>query len=332
MLPHRQRNDAAELPESINSLPCVNHPSVTGDGLELYFASTDTCQGRDADIFVSKRSTRDDAWGEPQLVESLAWTPGISSDGLRLYFVEGDRVGKDLPEGNRADGPNVFVRTRNSRDEDFGPAVELGDPPNTSGTTLAMWGPEESPDGETLYFTSGRSGTPHGWGAWQTTPAELCDINGDGSCDVDDLSRRALFSVNLTEGSERESDILKYDISGDGRVDQNDLRTWLSEAATTNGFESPYLRGDANLDGRFESDDLVSVFQAGKYELDTRASWSEGDWTGDRRFDSSDLVAAFQDGGYELGARAAVSAVPEPSCAVLVGIGIIGLCRLRKRR
>ena len=43
-----------------------------------------------------------------------------------------------------------------------------------------------------------------------------------------------------------------------------------------------------------------------------------------------DLVAAFQDGGYEVGPRAAVSAVPEPSCAILLSIGIVVLCRFRR--
>jgi hypothetical protein len=166
--------EAERLPDTINNLPCISKPAVTGDGLELYFASIDTpgqpCRSRNADVYVSKRATRDDAWEEPQSVESRATTPGISSDGLRLYFVEGDRAGTGLPEGTRADGPNVFVRTRNSRDEGFGPPVELGDPPNTSGSMFAVWGPEESSNGDTLYFSSDRSGAPHEWGIWQTTP------------------------------------------------------------------------------------------------------------------------------------------------------------------
>ncbi len=327
------------LPAMINdSFPCVAWPTVTGDGLELYFAGADPfdgnrCGGRSSSIYVSKRSSRADTWGEPQLVEPAAWVPGISPDGLQLYFSDGERAALDLFEPTRfPNSHSLLLRTRASRDEDFGDTVELGEPPNTNSASHAAMSPDVSTDGETIYFDSNRAGLQSGWGIWETSPAELCDINGDGSCNVDDLSRSALFSVNLTEGSENESDILEYDISGDGRVDQNDLRTWLSEAAKTNGIESPYVRGDANLDGRFESDDLVSVFQAGKYELDTTASWSEGDWTGDQRFDSSDLVAAFQDGGYELGARAAVSAVPEPASAVLLLIGMTVICRLRQRR
>ena len=61
------------------------------------------------------------------------------------------------------------------------------------------------------------------------------------------------------------------------------------------------------------------------------AGWEEGDWNGDQRFDSGDLIAAFQDGGYEIGPHAAVSAVPEPTCGMLLAIGAIAICRLRKR-
>ena len=326
--------EAADLPEWINSLPCLNSPSVTGDGLELYFDSIErtkdqfNCGGnRYADIYVSKRATRNDAWGEPQLVETLAGSPGISSDGLRLFFVPGIRTGTELTEGPLNGIPDLLVKTRATRDAEFGPAVVLGDPPNTPGVSTPTWGPEEF--GDTLYFASDRSGTPHGYGVFQTTRAELCDINGDGACDVNDLTARSLFRVNLAEGSERELDIVRYDISGDGRVDENDLATWLAAAASTNGLESAYVRGDANLDGQFNSGDLVEIFNVGKYELASDANWAEGDWTGDRRFDSGDLIAAFSDGGYESGAPAVVGAVPEPTSVILLVFGIIGLCGLR---
>ncbi len=136
------------------------------------------------------------------------------------------------------------------------------------------------------------------------------DINYDGtldSSDIDDLSSAG------------------FDLNGDGATDEKDRTFWVRDIMST-------WFGDSNLDGEFSTEDMVAVFQAGKYELDMDAGWAEGDWTGDQRFGSEDMVAAFQDGGFELGARAAVSAVPEPSCAILLGIGMIGLSRLRKRR
>ena len=59
--------------------------------------------------------------------------------------------------------------------------------------------------------------------------------------------------------------------------------------------------------------------------------WSQGDWNADGVFESSDFVSALQGGGYEIGARAAVAAVPEPSAAILLALGLLGMARLRKR-
>jgi hypothetical protein len=90
--------------------------------------------------------------------------------------------------------------------------------------------------------------------------------------------------------------------------------------------------GDANLDGVFNTSDFVSVFQIGEYEdaAAGNSNWSEGDWNGDADFNSSDFVAAFQDGGFEKGPRAAVAAVPEPTSAVLFGLGLLFGIRRRK--
>lgn len=91
--------------------------------------------------------------------------------------------------------------------------------------------------------------------------------------------------------------------------------------------------GDANLDGEFNSSDFVEVFQAGQYEDGTpgNSSWRTGDWNGDGDFGSGDFVVAFQDGGFEVGPRQAV-AVPEPSSAILLALGIIAFSRFRGER
>lgn len=329
--------EAERLPDSINSLPCLHGPTVTGDGLELYFSSVDTSgqqcrQGRYGDIYVSKRATRDDAWEEPQLVEPLALWPGISPDGLRLYFNNGDsaaRKAEGLPPKTFENGPAVWVRTRNSRDEEFGPHVELADPPNTSSTFVAARGPEASSDGSTLYFASDRPGAPSGYGVWQTTLAQPCDINADGSCDVDDLTPSSLFRVNLVEGSELEPDVLNYDISGDGRVDENDLDAWLAEAASSHGFESAYLLGDANLDGSVNAADLNNLALNWRQSVNT---WSGGDFTADGFLDAADLNALALNWQQSIAAAASsTSTVPEPSTTILLAFAGIGMMIRRLR-
>ena len=155
--------EAVQLPESINDLPCVNKPTLTGYSLELYFASADSCQRRHANIYVSKRSARGERWGEPQLVEPVAWLPGISLNALQLFFHGGDRIGTDLPVGTFGNGLSAFVRKRSSRDEEFCPAIELGEAPNTASAFFAVWNPDVTD------HKSDRSGVPKELKAWQAT-------------------------------------------------------------------------------------------------------------------------------------------------------------------
>lgn len=327
------------LPDVINeSFPCLAWPSITGDGLELYFAGAepyegDRCGGRSSSIYVSKRSSRDAPWGEPQLVEPLAWAHGISPDGLQLFFSDGEREGTDLfvPTMFPTSRHVLLVRTRASRDEEFGDTIELGSPPNLNGVSHAALGVDVSTDGETIYFHSNRSGAPTEGGIWQWQPAsaELCDINADGSCDVGDLAqaRDSLFARNLVEGSDREFDIPRYDISGDGTVNQLDLETWLAEAARTNGFTSAYLAGDANLDGTVDFSDFLALSEG----FGSGRDWADGNFNGDRDVDFTDFLALSANFGSSLDVSQAAT-VPEPSSVLLLVVGVVAAFSQRKRR
>jgi hypothetical protein len=85
----------------------------------------------------------------------------------------------------------------------------------------------------------------------------------------------------------------RYDLTGDGAVDQSDVNMLVRDILKTEF-------GDANLDGEFNSSDLVNVFQRGQYEDEIlgNSSWADGDWNGDGEFDSADFVTVFQAGGY----------------------------------
>ena len=146
------------------------------------------------------------------------------------------------------------------------------------------------------------------------------DVNADGQVNAQDIDLIA-SSLRTPNPDGR------FDIDGDGLLTAADHTHWVKDK----GVMGTWF-GDANLDGEFNSGDLVQVFQAGAYEADGEAGWGQGDWTGDHRFDSADFVAAFQDGGFEVGGRSAVSSVPEPSCAILLGIGIVGLGWVRRRQ
>jgi hypothetical protein len=141
------------------------------------------------------------------------------------------------------------------------------------------------------------------------------DFDGNGALDAVDIDDLTGVSAGTAWPS-------TYDLNSDALVDEGDVRVWIKDL-----FNS--WVGDANLDGEFNSSDLVTVLATGTYEADVAAVWTTGDFNGDGRADSSDLVAALADGGYELGPRAAIRAVPEPTGALLLSLGILGLLTRR---
>ena len=131
-------------------------PSISADGLTIYFDSDRRGGQGGQDIWMSTRPTVADSWGEPinlgAPINSWAgeWTPHISVDGLTLYL---NTRRSGLNEGE------LHQVTRKSTSEPFGEPVNLGSNVNSPATEHS---PSVSPDELTLYFTSGRSGGPGG--------------------------------------------------------------------------------------------------------------------------------------------------------------------------
>ena len=146
---------------------------------------------------------------------------------------------------------------------------------------------------------------------------ELGDFNGDGLFDANDLNElAAAIRAENMDG--------KYDVTGDGIVDNADHTAWVKTVRNT-------WVGDSNLDGEFNSTDFVVVFTPALYETGNAAQWETGDWDGDGVFNSSDFVAAFVDGGYEKGPVPVVAnQIPEPSGLILVSGTLLLLIRRRR--
>jgi len=88
------------------------HPTATGDALELYFTSTGP-DGTD-DIYVSQRLSRNASWGPLARPSFNSDTdadaaPGITGDGLTLYFASN----RMTPSGDISN--NIWMVTRASR-------------------------------------------------------------------------------------------------------------------------------------------------------------------------------------------------------------------------
>lgn len=143
------------------------------------------------------------------------------------------------------------------------------------------------------------------------------DFNGNGRYDLSDIE--ALLAADANDP--------QFDLTGDNLVGVDDVEYWVHDLRRT-------WFGDSNLDGVFDSSDLVHVFTAGQYEdgLAMNSTWSTGDWNGDKEFESGDFIFAFQDGGYEQGPRVLMNAVPEPTSALLLLLGIAGMRRFRVER
>jgi hypothetical protein len=156
--------EPTNLGPTINSSVREQTPSISADGLELYFRSTRA--GGGFDIWVTTRATTDDPWGTPvslgPKVNRSPWVwdscPSISADGLSLFFVS-ERFGG---EG----GLDIWVTTRPTKDESWAEPVNLGPTVNSSSGDFS---PSISADGLSLYFASGSGDL------WVTTRATVSE-------------------------------------------------------------------------------------------------------------------------------------------------------------
>ena len=259
-------------------------PSISADGLTLYFNSNRPGGYGSWDIYMSKRTTKNDPWGPPVNLGakvnspfSEAW-PWISMDGLELHFHSCRSGGYGCAD--------IWVTRRATQDEPWGEAVNLGSVVNgayedagpcispdgrllllssdrTSGygssdnwmsrranvsdpwQTPVNLGPRVntpqyndlarfSPDGRQMFFTDGVIEDPTTWNNYQAAILPIVDFNGDKSVDVNDLRE-------LVENWGMDNSL--YDIGpyawGDGKVDIEDLKVfvarWEQENAANSG-------------------------------------------------------------------------------------------------
>jgi len=110
------------------------------------------------------------------------------------------------------------------------------------------------------------------------------DFDQDDDSDIDDIDALTA-AADLATGLPAALAGEQFDLTGDETVDGADLDKWLADAATINGFGSPYLKGDANVDGdvdvwAFDGSGDAQVLSS---NLGTMSGmvWSDGDFNGD---------------------------------------------------
>jgi len=205
------------LGSNINTSDFDGHPSISSDGLELYFCTSTNSKrpgSGDSDIWVTSRLNLSDPWGPPVNLGSVVNSPyydgepDISADGLCLV------LGSGRPGGSG--GWDIWITTRKTKGDPWGDPVNLGPEINSSSNdTMA----DISDDGSVLFFASDRSGGYAVFDIWQVPIIPIVDINGDGIVDAADMC----IMVDNWHTDESMCDIGPMPW-GDGVVDVEDLK------------------------------------------------------------------------------------------------------------
>jgi len=213
--------------EAVNMGPTINCSGSDGeswiapDSLELYFASSRSGGYGGYDIYVARRATQDDLWGEAVNlgpVVNSAYNEqllSLSPDGLLLLFSDNPFQGTPRPGGYAE--ADMWMARRTSLSAPWQTPVNFGRQVNGPAPDAE---PRISPDGRTLYFFSERSGS---YDNWQAPIIPIVDFNGDGKVDI-----RNLLRLIESWGKDDPSVDMGPMPWGDGKVDEKDLEVLMS--------------------------------------------------------------------------------------------------------
>jgi hypothetical protein len=131
-----------------------DNPTLTGDLLEIYFTTKERSDSGGGDVWVAKRSNRNDPFGTPGPVDGAATSKyetssAISADGLTLWF------GSDQSGG--AGGIDIWFVERPNRESAWSSpsnmaslntsADEIPRPPGQHGLVMPMASTKDTPSG-----------------------------------------------------------------------------------------------------------------------------------------------------------------------------------------
>jgi hypothetical protein len=184
-------SEPRNLGPNVNSTGDEAGPSISSDGLSLYFQSA--LGDSFFDIYVTERPTKSDPWGPSENLgffsnmNSHKTTPSISPDNLSLYV----SVGKFTTYPTYT--YDIYVSKRESVTADWEAPVRF-EPVNSS---LSAYGMIFSEGCSTLYFnrssnwnSTNQSTWPETaatYDIWQVEVTPIVDLNSDGIVDAADM-------------------------------------------------------------------------------------------------------------------------------------------------
>jgi hypothetical protein len=291
--------------EPVNLGPTVNTsakdvcPAISSNGLSLFFGSERAGGLGGRDIWVTTRATKYDPWGEPvnlgATVNSSAFDccQSVSADGLTLYFVSSRSGGYGSED--------LYVTTRATTSESWGPAVNLGPTVNSSAGELCS---AISADGLALFFISNRAGGSGDYDIWLTTRKTKADpwgtpVNLGPTVNSSSTDRAPTIPANgLTlyfesfrpggSGIWQVSIIPVVDFNGDGIVDSADICImvdhWGENYSLCDIGPTPF--GDGIVDVQ-DLEVLMSYWQQEVEDPTLIAHWALDETEGDIAYDSA---------------------------------------------
>lgn len=250
------------LGEGINTEQIDWEPSVTADGLEIYFMRAPDYDFASRDLFVATRQDPKAPFGAAIPVEEinsdgvLESEPGISPDGFTLFFAYGGTETIDMWMACRETRFDEETRER----VPFGPPKSLGSPVNSDMIDFGgMVSPDFPASGATLFFT--RRDDSNREDIFLATWHPDCNVNGmDDSVDIENGESLDLNGNEVPDDCEGLVPVFRRgDADASGELTVTDAVFSLSYLFAGGPSPACVKSADTNDDGQLDLADPVGL-------------------------------------------------------------------------